>query len=325
MRLEFSHAAIKHSFERALRVTFCTEFNVMKTEIPDALKADVPPTKWGKLLLATPVVMTVIATLLAGLASSEMTRAQYDRAFAAQLQSKAGDQWSYFQAKRLRGVMQRNTLDLLRSTTMVRPLDEAALKQFGDLAPQTIAALQTGQLPPLPPATLDPKLKAALEAVENSRPENEIAPRLLALTAKDLDEALKTARDRAQAFDLALQPVNEAMDRIDKSLAAAPSSDTTRDFTAARLRGTAARYDAEARLNQAVANVLELQVRLNNLAAERHHRRSGWFFFGMLAAQAAVIIATFAIAARQRNLLWSLAAIAGLGAIAFAIYVYVRM
>jgi hypothetical protein len=119
--------------------------------------------------------------------------------------------------------------------------------------------------------------------------------------------------------------VNEALDRIDKSLAAASSGDATRDFTAARLRGTAARYDAEARLNQAVANVLELQVRLNNLAAERHHRRSGWFFFGMLAAQAAVIIATFAIAARQRNLLWSLAAIAGLGAISFAIYVYVRM
>ena len=297
----------------------------MKTEIPDTLKADVPQTQWGKLLLATPVVMTVIATLLAGLASSEMTRAQYDRAFAAQLQSKAGDQWSYFQAKRLRGVMQRNTLDLLRSTTVVRPLDEAALKQFGDLAPNVSAALQTGQLPPTPPAAVDAKLKAALEAVENSKPEREITPLLLTVTAPDLDAALKNAQDRAQAFDLALQPVNEAMDRIDKSLAMQASDDTTRNFTAARLRYTAARYDAEARLNQAVANILELQVRLNNLAAERHHRRSGWFFFGMLAAQAAVIIATFAIAARQRNLLWSLAAIAGLGAITFAIYVYVRM
>lgn len=297
----------------------------MKTEIPEALKTDVPQTQWGKLLLATPVVMTVIATLLAGLASSEMTRAQYFRSFAAQIQSKAGDQWSYFQAKRLRGVMQRNTLDLLRSTTTVRPLDEAALKRFGDLSPQTIAALQTGQLPPAPPIALEPKVQAALDAVEHSKPEHEITPLLQNLKANDLDLALKKAKAQAQAFDLALQPVNEALDRIDISLAAAPSGDATRDFTAARLRCTAARYDAEARLNQAVANVLELQVRLNNLAAERHHRRSGWFFFGMLAAQAAVIIATFAIAARQRNLLWSLAAIAGLGAISFAIYVYVRM
>ena len=46
------------------------------------------------------------------------------------------------------------------------------------------------------------------------------------------------------------------------------------------------------------------------------------FFFGMLTAQAAVIVSTFAMAARQRNLLWSLAAAAGLIAIALAIYVY---
>ena len=68
-------------------------------KIPDGLKADLPPSLWGKLLGATPIVMTVVATILAGLASSEMTSAQYDRALAAQLQSKAGDQWGLFQAK----------------------------------------------------------------------------------------------------------------------------------------------------------------------------------------------------------------------------------
>jgi len=44
----------------------------------------VPPSQWGKTLLATPIVMSVVATLLAGLASSEMTRAQYARSLAAQ-------------------------------------------------------------------------------------------------------------------------------------------------------------------------------------------------------------------------------------------------
>ena len=89
----------------------------MKVQIPDQLKADVPPTNWGKILAATPVVMAVVATLLAGLASSEMTRAQYDRALAAQQQSKAGDQWSFFQAKRLRGAFQRSSLDLLQASS----------------------------------------------------------------------------------------------------------------------------------------------------------------------------------------------------------------
>jgi hypothetical protein len=36
----------------------------------------------------------------------------------------------------------------------------------------------------------------------------------------------------------------------------------------------------------------------------------------------AVVISTLAIAAKQRNLLWSLAAGAGVIAIAFAVYVY---
>ena len=52
----------------------------MTVKIPEELKADMPRNKFGKMLAATPVVMAVIATLLAGLASSEMTRAQYDRA-----------------------------------------------------------------------------------------------------------------------------------------------------------------------------------------------------------------------------------------------------
>ena len=95
-----------------------------------------------------------------------------------------------------------------------------------------------------------------------------------------------------------------------------------RSLTAARLRYSTARYDAEARLNQAVASYYELQVRKSNTSAERHHKRSGRFFFGMLAAQAAVIISTFSLAARQRSMLWSLAAVAGLAAVAFAIYVY---
>ena len=54
-----------------------------KIEIPDQLAADLPQTLCGRLLTAPPVVMTVIATALAGLAASEMTRVQYSRSLAA--------------------------------------------------------------------------------------------------------------------------------------------------------------------------------------------------------------------------------------------------
>ena len=92
-----------------------------KIQIPEELKHELPQNKWGKVLGVTPIIMTVIATMLAGLASSEMTKAQYVRSLAAQLQSKAGDQWSYYQAKKLRSAVARNTLDLLAATGDVLP------------------------------------------------------------------------------------------------------------------------------------------------------------------------------------------------------------
>ena len=61
-----------------------------KIEIPEELKKDLPQNKWGKIIGATPIVMTVIATMLAGLASSEMTKAQYDAAYAASIADPDG-------------------------------------------------------------------------------------------------------------------------------------------------------------------------------------------------------------------------------------------
>jgi Domain of unknown function (DUF4337) len=336
------------------------EPNILKVQIPDELKADVPPTKWGKMLSATPVVMAVVATMLAGLASSEMTRAQYDRALAAQQQSKAGDQWSFFQAKRLRGALQRNSVDLLQGTVELHPLNAAALKDAAvqlsaqpdqaeaakvrsemlavldsSAGQQALGFLQRGEVPPAGAApALDPNVKAALDAVESLTPEPEIAPLLARVSNETLDKALRAARDRVQVFDVATKPVNQAIDLLETLLArqaasvqakpASPASGAslTRDFTAARLRYAAVRYEVEARLNQSIANLYELQVGKSNLSAERHHNRSQRFFFGMLAAQLGVIVSTLAMAAKQRNLLWSIAAAAGLVAIAFAVYVY---
>ena len=280
----------------------------MKVQIPDQLKADVPPTRFGKMLSATPVVMAVVATMLAGLASSEMTRAQYDRALGAQLQSKAGDQWSYFQAKKLRGAMQRNSFEILNATADIRPIDNPALEKI-----------------PAPAAlTLDAKVEAALQAMEKQQSETEITALLKSVDDQSLAVALQTAKDNALAFDAALAPANQALDQLEKSL---PPGDKTaaRDLTAARMRYSAARYDTEAKLNQSIANLYELQVRKINVSAERHHKRSGKFFFGMLAAQAAVIVSTFAIATQKRNFLWLLAAAAGLAAVTFAVYVYLRV
>jgi hypothetical protein len=309
--------------------------------------------------------MAVVATMLAGLASSEMTRAQYDRSLGAQQQSKAGDQWSFFQAKRLRGAIQRNTADLLQATTEIHPVNATALKEAIRQAPvrenslevepvkkqllallesapgqQALAALQSLEPPKNSSSRAwDPNITAAMEGVESSTPDAELAMLVNKVDSKSLDAALRSARDQAQQFDTQTKPVNQALDQFDSLLGrwvtlqqnssngpngnvSSPAVSLTRDFTAARLHYAALRYEVEARLNQTIANLFEVQVRKSNISAEHHHRRSQRFFFGMLGAQTGVIISTLAMAAKNRNLLWSIAAVAGLVAVAFAVYVY---
>lgn len=305
----------------------------MKITLPEALKNDLPPTFWGKILGATPIVMTVVATMLAGLASSEMTRAQYDRSWAAQLQSKAGDQWSFFQAKKLRGALQRSTLDLLLGAAEVRPLTRdalltalsgtpaAAALESADAQP-ALAVLLGAEMPAAGPAkTTAGEVQAALTALEASRPDPELVALLARVEDQTLGHELRRAQDQTLAFETLTKPISQTIDLIERHVTGFNPA-LRRDFVAARLNYAAQRYDAEARLNQTVGSLYELQVRKANLSAERHHRRSEKFFFGMLAAQLGVIVATLAMAARQRNLLWFLAASAGAVAISFAVYVY---
>src|SRR5262249_23641378 len=102
-----------------------------KAESTEA-KPDVTPLEkkpiFDRILGSTPVILTVIATILAGMSSSEMTQAQYHRSLAAQSQSKAGDQWSFFQAKRIRGMSLQTTIDLLQAVSGSTRVDPAFLQ-----------------------------------------------------------------------------------------------------------------------------------------------------------------------------------------------------
>ena len=289
-----------------------------KAQIPEALKADLPPNKWGKILSITPVVMTVIATLLAGLSSGEMIRAQYDRSLAAQQQSKAGDQWGYFQAKRLRAAMQRSTLDGIRATAKVYPLDAARFEP-ASASPQALDSLANGTLPATEPQpALAEPIAAALSAVETGQSDEAVSKLLKSVKKADLASALAAASAHVRAFDAALKPVTSDIDALEKHI----SPVIQPSFIAARLAYAAQRYDLESRQNQVIAQLLELQVRESNTSAERHHIRSSYFFYGMLAAQLAVIISTLSMAVQKRNALWAIAAAAGTFAFAVATYVY---
>jgi len=103
------------------------------TQTPTTLAApqpEKPKSVWDSILTSTPVVLTVVATLLAGLSSSEMTRAQYHRSLAAQHQSKAGDQWQFFQAKRIRGGSIEMEVEMLRAQRHLTAASAESISEY---------------------------------------------------------------------------------------------------------------------------------------------------------------------------------------------------
>jgi hypothetical protein len=91
-----------------------------------------------------------------------------------------------------------------------------------------------------------------------------------------------------------------------------------RDILAGRQAFTAWRYEIEARYNQTLAELHEVKVLKSSAESSRYLKRSWGYFYAQLAVQAAMTVATLALAVRQRNLLWSLACVASAIALLYA-------
>jgi hypothetical protein len=392
-------------------------------------------TLWVVILSSTPVILTVVATILAGLSSSEMTQAQYHRALAAQNQSKASDQWTFFQFKRTRGQEMKMALDGLPALSATDRLDPATLRasveQFAkdlqnvgtnvegltallgpvkeSLGPagdkfrltlnklsqvvgvqikeaQTLVSgvnqrltqagvedafqyLATDKLPPAKLSLLqEPRIQEALKAIDTRQSEAETAPLIGKIDEATLNCEISLAEGNAAAVEKANKPVSGVLEDLEKligqetrlawdlsrsmrrleaaldslpaaaavaplrasaakalrSAAAAKSNvlELNTDFKAAQYDYTVRRYESEARQNQKAAVLYEVQIRKASVNSESHRQRSKHFFYGMLVAQAGVTIASFSLAVKHKSVLWTLATLAGISAVAFSSYVY---
>jgi hypothetical protein len=216
-----------------------------KIKDPDSPATPPPPPKsqWDKVLTYTPVVVTVIATLLAGLSNSELNAAQYERAWAAQLQSKVADQWNFFQVKRIRGSALDNTLELLQNLSNAAPIEPgafmAALSQLpaeaeaagqggalkaaceklaagaGAASEPILAILAAGTGPSFSPKPIaDAAIRRAIGAIESRSAAQEVADAVQAVSPATLEEALRTAEDNVAGFDAAIGPTNRAVESL---------------------------------------------------------------------------------------------------------------
>ena len=208
-----------------------------------------PAGVWGMILTATPVALTALATAFAGLSSSEMTQAMYHRSLAAQHQSRAGDQWAFFQAKRIRGSGIESSLEVLQGLGHPAPFDMrtvpadvehiyALIEQAGKPAGGSKVEAELNQkpvergrllltsvkptnleLPQVEPRPLaDPAARQAYEevvrAIQKRQPESETTALVAKLSPETIDEAIRLAEDDADRFDQACKPVNETVQTV---------------------------------------------------------------------------------------------------------------
>jgi hypothetical protein len=337
-------------------------------KLPSLIGIEQARSAFQKIVTTTPVVLTVIATILAGLSSSESNLAQYNRSLSAQNQSKAADQWALYQAKRTRQEEADNTralLAVMAGSSIAGPDAVQRLMKLADTFPATstnsagtfdtakfLRAVQTAAnetdsagtpasyyLAAGLPAVKDQPLgqsgvESAMKLIEDGQDASSI---IKTLNTQQIEQAIAQAQLNANNFDAATKPITSFIDRISalaSEAAAAPAPPTASgpqageakslaaDLTASRLSWNARRNTAEAKYNQTIAEILEVQVQYSSLDSDRHRDRSKFFFYGMLAAQAGVTISTLSLAVQKRSLLWAAASLVGMGAVAYAAYIY---
>jgi hypothetical protein len=227
---------------------------------------------FDRILGATPVILTIIATILAGMSSSEMTQAQYHRSLAAQSQSKAGDQWSFFQAKRIRGMSLQTTIDLLQAVTGSAQVDPAFLRQASGqlIANLELVKKETAQLSLLL-KNAGSKLGSAGEALAQA------AARLdAAVTAK-----LGEARNQAALLDreLARSEVQSAFVYLVSDKLPTPEAKELLDARVAEVTRAVGERRQEAQINVLLRPVKPEEIEqaiqtseLNALAVERANK-----------------------------------------------------
>ncbi len=213
----------------------------------DNAEKEKPKGFWNAVFTTLPIVLAIVATGFAGMSSSEMTQSMYYRSLAAQHQSKAGDQWGFFQAKRIRGTSLEMTVDLLQSESFdpaelketvdaiarslsvpvlgVKKEDIGKIKEIGtqltkllsdEKTKQSLTYLTTSALPKIEEKKpTKPEVQKAIDNVIKEigqrKTETETAKSIRALDPADVDEAILLTEQNADSFDKACEPIAETI------------------------------------------------------------------------------------------------------------------
>ena len=190
---------------------------------------------WGMTLTATPVALTALATAFAGLSSSEMTQAMYHRSLAAQHQSRAGNQWAFFQAKRIRGNGIESSVELLQALGHPEPFAyyqaEAELVRMAGLLDRAkagpgeagdrikaAAAAVNRALEPIRPLRQGREIRSSRPPEDLELPRIEFTPLSDLQTRQAYDEAVQAIQKRKTEAETTALVVKLSPESIDEAI-----------------------------------------------------------------------------------------------------------
>ena len=117
---------------------------------------------WSKAMSSIPIILTVLATAFAGMSTSAMTQSMYYRSVAAQDQSKAANQWGYFQAKRIRGT----TLEAAVKMMLAQHRPATCNAAFFESTAARVQKLLADAAQPASPSANSPELEKVHKAAQ---------------------------------------------------------------------------------------------------------------------------------------------------------------
>lgn len=296
----------------------------------DPPKPDEPPKGFiEKIGAALPIGLTALATVFAGMSTGALQQAMYWKSQAGQDQSKATNQWTAAGFKVDRSlVMQTAAVQLLANGVgKFEPAPESP-----DPTQKTAADWLNGKGPPqvhrrgaaakdregrvgLP--DVSPALQELLDMIRKRAPEEELLKKALRIK---IEEANKAIDDAEAANEKITEEDWDAVVKAARKLAAkgGPGNHAAQ---AALFEMEQRRYRSEATLNQELAALYEVRVKVSSAESDKHRRKSQALFTAMLVAQIGGVVSSLALARKQKSALWLFAATAGLIALGFGGYV----
>ncbi len=316
----------------------------MSTDSPTGIKPEEHKGFMDKIGAALPVGLTALATVFAGMSTGALQKAMYWKSQAAQDQSRATNQWSLAGFKRDRALVMQTSAAQLRATagyvlpnfspSTLPPItikkDEAnpeqKRKELEDAQAKALAWLQKKSFEESPlPEIADAQIPSLQKAINAREPEEELVKAAGKIKIESITKAIDDAEKKSEQYDKVWSPILAAAAEIagfDDGEKANPATRTARQAAGYDLEER--RYRAESRLNQGIASLYEIRVKMSSAESDKHRRKSEHFFFAMLAAQIGATISALALARRTKSVLWLFAAMIGLASLGIGAYVFLE-